>query len=147
MVSHKKIASLLVAVTIAATLYAPITDAVTGNTGEIEVENESVVAEPGTAVDLDGHTIQEGSETVEWYNSTSESYETVEEGTDYEIDTDAGTLTVLESSSTISEGDELRVGYTYAATSSMATTVINLIPLMLGLLILVVLAKPAMDAM
>ncbi len=146
MVSGKSIAGLLVAVTIAATLFMPINSAITGNTGDITVENETVTADIGNATDLDGYSIEDGSETVEWYNESSSSWETVSSGTDYEMNYDEGSITAL-SGGTINDGDDLRVDYTYAATDGTTSTVMGLIPMFLGLLMLVSLAKPVMDSL
>lgn len=146
MPSGKTIAGLLVAVTIAATLFIPINDAISNSSGEVVVDDETVTADVGNAVALDGYSIIDGSETVERYNSTSDSYETVSSGTDYEIDNNQGTITALEGGA-INDGDELRVSYEYEATDGTTSTVMGLIPMMLGLLILVTLAKPIMDSM
>jgi len=146
MVSGKSIAGLLVAVTIAATLFMPINSAITSNSGDITVTDEEVTADIGNETQLDGYSIEDGSETVEWYNETSSSWETVSSGTDYSMDYEQGTITAL-SGGTINDGDDLRVDYTYAATDGTTSTVMGLIPMFLGLLMLVSLAKPVMESL
>lgn len=133
----EKIAALLIAATIAVTLLNPVVGAVQDNTGTQDVDNESITASTEYQ-DLEGYNVDSG-ETVEWYNSSSGSYEVISEGSDYEIDRDSGQVKI-NSSGVASEGDDLRVTYSYTASSSTVTTVVGLAPLFMGLLVLGILA-------
>ena len=133
------IVGLMIALTIAATLFTPISDITSSNSGVQTVSNETVTASNSSYVDLTGYNIQENSETVEWFNSTSGSYETVTEGTDYDFAYDNASIIALDGG-TISDGDKLRVSYDYQATSGSATTVIEMVPLFVALLMLGVIA-------
>lgn len=133
----EKIAALLIAATIAVTLLNPVVGAVQDNTGTQDVDNESITASTEYQ-DLEGYNVDSG-ETVEWYNSSSGSYEEISEGSDYEIDRDSGQVKI-NSSGVASEGDDLRVTYSYTASSSTVTTVVGLAPLFMGLLVLGILA-------
>lgn len=141
--SNEKIVVVLLAATIVAVLFAPLSGVITSGTGDVDVENESVTASTSEYVQLDGYDVESGSVTVWWYNSTSDSYETVTEGTDYEIAYDTGAIQA-NSSGTISDGDDLLVTYTYAATDGTTGRIADLIPLFLGLLMLVAIAGPIM---
>jgi hypothetical protein len=140
------IVSVIIALTIAATLFTPISDTVTGNTGVQTVENGTVTASNSSYVELNGYNIQKDSETVEWYNSTSSSYETVDEGTDYDMAYENGSIIALDGG-TISDGDELRVSYDYKATDDSTTTVVTLVPMFVALLMLGVLASKVQGAL
>jgi len=140
MASAKEIATTLVALTIAATLFAPITTAVTSNTGVQTVDNKSVTVESvGEYQQVEGYNVDGSTLTVDWYNSSSSSYETLTEGTDYEFNDSDASIKVL-TSSDVSDGNELRLTYDYQATSGSTTTVADLIPLFVALLIIGVLA-------
>jgi hypothetical protein len=138
MVSPREVATVLIAAAIAATLIPAFVTA-TDATGTQSVTNESVTADVGNFTELDGWNVNSG-ETVYWYNSSSGSNETVSSGTDYELDYDNGRIKALASSSTISDGDTLYVTYTYDVTTGTATTVANLVPLFVVLLLLGTLA-------
>lgn len=144
----RKIAAVLIAVTIAATLFMPINSAVVGNTGVQTVENETsgLTASFNETQDLDGYNIVEDSETVERHNSTSDSWETLTRGTDYEMNYGPGEIEVLNSDN-VDEGDDIRASYDYEATNSTTATVANLVPLFVALLILGVLAGKVTDMM
>lgn len=139
MASARELATVLVALTIAATLLAPITAAVTDGTGTQSVENETITAETDTYQQVNGYQVDDSTLVVEWYNETSGSYENLTEGTDYEFNYSAGSIQPL-SSGDVSDGDELRLTYDYQATDSTTTTVAALIPLFVSLLIIGVLA-------
>lgn len=143
MPSGRVIAAVLIAAAIAGTLFVPFNAAVTENTGAQTVTNESVTASVGESVELDGYNIQSNSETVYWFNSSDGDYEEVTSGTDYEMNYSEGAIYTL-SGGSISDGDDLKVTYTYDATDGTTSTVVQLTPLLLALLILVVLAKPMM---
>lgn len=134
----EKVAALLIAATIAVTLLNPVVGAVNSNTGSQDVTNESVTADTEYQ-DLEGYNLDSG-ETVYWYNSTSSSYEEISEGSDYEIDRDSGQVKI-DSSGKAAEGDDLKVTYSYQASSSTVTTVVGLAPLFMGLLVLGIIAS------
>lgn len=146
MAKGSKVAATLIALTVAATLFGPVSTAVTQNSGTVSVTNETVTADVGNFTELDGYDIDENSETVYWYNSSSSSYETVSSGTDYEMGYENGSIKAT-SGGTIGDGDKLKVSYDYQATDPTSTTVITLIPLFMALLILVVLASKVMGMM
>lgn len=125
----------VVAVILGAVLMPAAVEAVNNSTGEQTVTNETVTAQSGEYVDLDGYSIVSNSETVYWYNSTSDSYETVSSGSDYEMNYDPGEIKALSGSSVISDGDKLRVSYDYEASGSTTTFVAGFIPLILALLL------------
>jgi hypothetical protein len=134
MASGKQIAALLIGVTIAATLFTPITTSISENTGNVEVQDETLTATVGEENDLRGYDIDDGTISVEYDNGSG--YQTATEGTDYSADLDAGTITPL-ASGNIDDGAELRVDYDYQATSGSTTTIVGLIPLFMGLIIMV----------
>lgn len=139
--SNEKIVVVFLAATVIAVLFAPLSGVITAGTGDQTVDNESITASTSEYVQLDGYDVADGSVTVEWYNSTSDSYETVAEGTDYEIAYDSGAIRA-NSSGQIGDGDDLRVSYTYAATDGTTGRVAELVPLFLALLMLVAFARP-----
>lgn len=128
----------MVALTIAVTLFNPIAGAVTSTSGVQTVTNETVVADHGNWSELDGYDVEDGSVTVYEPNG-SDSYETATAGDDYEVDYSAGSIQTL-SSGSIDDGAELRVSYEYAATDGATTTILEMIPLFLALLVLGVMA-------
>ncbi|WP_148414921.1 hypothetical protein [Haloferax sp. KTX1] len=140
----KGIAAVLIAATIAATLFMPISNVVTGNTGTQSVVNETATADVGTAVDLDGYEVVADSETV--YYDNGSGWTTATAGTDYSFDDNSASVTAL-SGGSIDDGAALRVSYDYQATSGSTTTITGLIPLFVALLILGVLAAKAMDGL
>lgn len=146
MVDAKKMAGVMVAVTIAAVLFSPIATVIGDNTGDQTVTNETVNANHGEYVDLTGYAIEDGSETVYEYNETSGSWETATSGTDYEMDYPPGEIQTL-SGGSISDGDEIRVSYSYEATSGTTTTVLTMTPMFVALLILGTLAARVNDMM
>ena len=137
MATPRTIASLIIAVTIAATLFAPVANVVGDNTGDVTVTNESVTADVGNASELRGYNLDASSVSVTSGGSTVNSSE-------YSIDAEAGTITIL-ANGTVSDGDGLLVSYTYAATSGTTSTVVGMVPLFLALLILGVLAGKVSD--
>jgi len=146
MVKPRTIATLVIALTIAATLLTPFANIVASNSGDVDVENETVTADHDTYVDLEGYDIETNSETVWFQNGTQGSWEQASSGTDYEMNYTAGSVHAL-SSGDISDGEQLKVSYTYAATSGSTTTVVQLTPLFVALLILVTMASKIQDAM
>ena len=146
MVSARNIAVLAVALVIGVTLLSPINSAVIDNTGEVDVDDESLTAEIGEWQSLAQSNLVEDSETVEYYDNDTDEWVTATEGTDYEINYEDGSVQFLEDGA-VSEGDDVRVSYTYEATDNMTTTVLNLIPLFVALFLLVALARPLMNGL
>ena len=142
----RTIAGFLIAATVAITLFNPISAAVSGNTGDVDVTNESLTATPGEYQDLDGYNIKSGSETVYWYNSTSGSYEEVSSPGDYEMNYSDGSIE-YNTSGKVSSGDDTKVTYTYEATNGTTTTVATLVPLFVALLVLGIMASKMMGMM
>lgn len=141
MASPRRYAALLIALTIAATLFTPITDSVVSATNEQSVTNETVTAQTGTFVDLERYQLVDGSETV--YNSSGAE---MTRGTDYEIDYGDGRIKAL-SGGDISDGSQIQVSYQWRQTTGTTSTVLNLIPLFVALLILAIMAAQVMEAM
>lgn len=146
MAQAKTIMAVIIAVTIAATLFAPVANAVTDNSGSVSITNETVTAQYGQYVDLEGYDIDDGSETV-WMQEGDGSYTQGTETTDYEMANANGSVQALSGSSTIDDGETIKVSYTYQATSSQAETVLVIIPLMMGVLMLGVMAGKIMGMM
>jgi hypothetical protein len=142
----RTIAGFLIAATVAITLFNPISAAVDGNSGDVDVTNESLTATPGDYQDLDGYDVKSGSETVYWYNSSSSSYEAVSSPDDYEMNYSSGSI-VFNSSGKVSSGDDVKVSYTYAATDGTTSTVVALVPLFVALLVLGIMAAKMMGMM
>lgn len=132
-----KIAALLVGLTLAATLVLPMVNVIDRSTGVQTINNTSVEpVDPGNwSKDLPGYNANDG-ETVKWYNSTSGSNETLTEGTDYKIDQDQPRIKILKGGS-VSQGDQVWATYDYQATDSTTSTIADLVPLFLVLLMLV----------
>lgn len=146
MAKARNIVGLVIAVTIAALLFAPIADSVSSNSGTQTVTNETVTADLDNYVDLSGYAISSSSETVYGYNDSSSAWETVPGG-DYQMNYGPGEINVSSSSSIVQDGETIRVSYDYSATNSTSTTVLNLIPLLMALLILGILALKAQEMM
>jgi len=126
------VVGIVLAVTIGIVVLQPIVGVVADNTGNVQVVNETIVANHGEYVDLGGYDVDD-SETVQSYEATPTVYS---EGSDYEIALDNGSVKAL-SSGTITDGEKLNVTYSYQATSGAATTVIGFVPVMVGLLLFV----------
>lgn len=142
----KKILGVLVAVVFAVVLFAPISNAVAANSGTADVTNETLSAQVGTYQDLDHYDVNQGTVTVYWYNSTSGSYETLTNGTDYEIAYSNGSVKTL-SGGDVSDGDDLKVSYEWQQTDPMTTTIITLVPLLLLVMIIVVMSRAIEEKM
>jgi hypothetical protein len=140
MATGKQLATVMIAATIAITLFNPISAAVTGSAGEQSVTNETVTANPGNYTALDGYSIVEGSEVVYGFNDSSGSYEQASSPEDYEMAYENGSIKVNSSSGLIEDGEDVKVSYHYQSTSGTTTTVVTLVPLFVGLLILGTLA-------
>lgn len=144
MASMNSYMTVMIAVAIAATLIAPFATATSDNTGTQSVVNESVTADTGSYVDLGGYDINQGSETIYWYNSTSGSNETLSSPSDYEIRYDTGDLKA-NASGPVSDGDQLYANYTYQATGGTTTALAKLLPVFFVLVILVSLVSKVTD--
>lgn len=131
----KKILGVMFGVVVAMTLFLPVSNAVSAHSGTANVTNETVSAEVGTYQDLTGYDIDNSTVTVWWYNSSSGSYEQLSDGSDYELAVENGSIKPL-SSGDVSDSDELKVSYEYQQTDGSTTTVITLIPLLLGVLVI-----------
>lgn len=141
MATPKEVATVVIALTIAATLFVPIADTVEGNSGTQTVTNESVTADVGNYTELDGYRIDEDSETV--YNASGAE---MTRGTDYEMGYENGSIKAL-SGGSISDGTTIQVSYDYQATDGTTSTILDLVPLFVALLILGVMAAKIQEAM
>lgn len=129
------VVAVVLAVTIASVLIAPIADVVGDNTGTQTVTNESVQTNFDEVQDLEGYDIDDSSETVYYDNGTAGSYETATEGTDYELYPQNGSIELL-SSGNIESGDDVQVTYDYQATGSTTTLIAGFVVTFVVLLIL-----------
>jgi len=138
----KGITGLLLAVTIGAIFFGPVVDILDSTTGEVEVENETVTTNASfdQSYDLRGDNISAGSETIEVYNSSNDSWETLTAGTDYALNDGTGEIQFSDTTD-VSAGDEIRASYLYQATSGIVTSIAGLLPVFLALLLLVPLAN------
>lgn len=144
MVSGKALTGLFVAVVIAAALFGPFANVVNDSTGSQTVDNATVAVDFNESVDLDGYQIDENSETVEWYNSTSGQWETATSPDDYSMNYEPGTIDFNSSSTNFNDGDDARVSYTYQATTGTTTTIAEQLPMFFALLVLGVIAGKLM---
>jgi hypothetical protein len=138
--------AVFIAVLIAVVLLAPISSAVTDNTGTVSVQNETVYADHGNYTDLTGYEIDGSTVAVEWYNSSAGSFQSATKGSDYEVATTNGSIKTLASGS-IDDGAELRVDYDYQAADSTTTTVAGLTPLFVALMALVAMTSKIEEMM
>lgn len=139
MASTSQIVALVIGLTVASVFFVPIVDSINDNTGELDVDNETIEnVTAGDSYELDGYSIVDGSETVEYDDGSG--YVDASEGTDYEIDNDSGELTILESGN-ISDDDDVRASYSWEATDSTTTVVAGIIPILVALLLLVPMAN------
>lgn len=145
MASPKMVVTVSIALALAAVLFVPLADIVNGSVGGQTVTNETLTAQTGEYQGLGGYDLED-SETVYWLNSSSGNYETLAESTDYEVRYDSGEVKPL-AGGAVSDGDELQVTYTYAATGPIVTTLVVLVPTLLALLMLVVAAAPVMEGL
>jgi hypothetical protein len=119
----------------------PVVGAANDNSGTQTVTNETIDANYDTFVDLGGYAVVSGSETVWGYNDTDSSYETAVQGTDYELNLNSGEIKILNGSSLIEDGETVKVSYDYEASGELTATVMEFIPVMLGTLVLVIVAR------
>lgn len=141
----KLVVAVTVAVVVGMMFLQPVITSVNDNTGSQTVTNETVNADVGAYVDLGGFNIDSGSETVWGLNDTSGDYEQATAGTDYEIDNGGGELKVLNSSSLIQDGEEVKVSYDYQASGQTTALLAGFVPIMLVLLLFVITAMKVTD--
>jgi len=128
-------------------LLGPVAGVVDQNTGDQTVTNETVHADYDQSVDLRGYDLVANSETVWGYNDTSGSYEQATSPDDYTLNDAGGDLSFNSSSSLIEDGEEVKVSYDYQASDTLTTLVVGFIPLGVGLLIFVGVAKRVTGAL
>lgn len=127
--------ALAVAAAIGMVFLGPVTTAVNENSGTTTVTNESVTADVGSYVELGAYSVIDGTETV--YNASGAEQTA---GTDYELAAENSSIKAL-SGGSIADGETIAVAYDYQASGELATTVMEFIPMMLGLLIFVGIAR------
>jgi hypothetical protein len=130
---------LMIAVAIAATLVTPFVGAISGSTGVVAT-TDNVTADPGTYQEIDGYEIDSATFTAE------QSGTTLSEGTDYNLNETAGTIEFIDSTN-VDPGDTVDLSYEYQATDGTTTTITDLLPLFVALLVLVTLAAGVMRRM
>jgi len=123
---------LMIAVAIAATLITPFVGAISGNTGAVDT-TDNVTAQVGDYQEIDGYDIDVGTFTA------SQGGAELASGTDYELNETAGTVKFL-SSGSVTDGDTVDLSYEYQATDGTTSTIADLLPLFVALLVLVTLA-------
>lgn len=131
-----KIVTLVIAVTIAVVLIAPLSSIITGATGQQTVTDETVTAD-STYQDLRGYDIEQGSVTVTDTsgNSVNSTY--------YDVRYDTGEISINGSASTtLTSGEQAEVTYDYQATDSTTTVVAGIVPVLALLFVLVKLTDP-----
>lgn len=144
MPTGRQVAIGLIAVTIAAVLFNPFAAIVDNTAGQQSVTADTTV-NYNESENLEGYDVVGSTLTVEWYNSTSSSYETVP-SSQYEFDNSSATIS-WESGSEVPDGADARVSYDYRSTEGATTTIVNLTPLFVGLLILGTLAARIQQVM
>lgn len=140
MATGKFLMGLMVAVLIGATLFAPLANTVSDNTGTVAVTNETATATVGEYESLDGYDIDDSTDVVYYDNNEDGSFDTATQGSDYELATENGSVKVL-SSGSIDDGAPIKVSYEYRATDDSTTTIAGLAPLLAAILLLVTLAN------
>lgn len=136
----KGITALVVAITIGAVFFVPVVDIIDQNSGEVQIENETVTTNVSYAetYDLGNYDIIDDSETLEYDDAGT--WTELTQGDDYTIDNTNGTVEFVDTG-VVSEGDEVRASYTYQATDGIVTSIVGLLPVFLALLLLVPLAS------
>lgn len=128
------IAKVVVAVTIAVTIIGPFASVIGGSTGIVS-NSQDVTASVGEYQGFEGYNVESGN-----FTATDSGGTTLTEGTDYELNATDGTVKFL-SAGSVTSGDEVTLAYSYEATSGTTTTITDLLPLFLGLLVLVPIAN------
>lgn len=137
-----KITAVVIAATIAAVLFLPFASIVTDGTETQSVSNEEFDAEPGTYQDLEKYNIVDGSETVEVDDGTGAVSLSDSE---YQLNNTDGTINI--DSGSANEGDTVIVSYDWQQTTGATSTIVDLLPLFVALLILVTIAAEIMNKM
>jgi len=137
---------LVVAITIGAVFFVPVADVIDGSTGEVQAENETVTTNVSFSetYELSDDNITAGSETIEVYDGSS--WVTLTAGTDYALNDAEGTIQFSDTTD-VSAGDEIRASFAYQATSGLVTSIADLLPVFLGLLLLVPMANKIQEEM
>jgi len=125
-----KVTTVVIAMTIAAVFIGPLVSVIGAQSGTVGVGNEEATIYTDEWTDLEGFDIT-ANFTLETTDGT-----TLSEGTDYELNQTAGTITAKDGSSSVSDGDTVVATYEYQATDGTTTTIVNLVPLFAALLIL-----------
>jgi len=146
MASTNQIIGLVIAITIGAVFLAPVTDIVSTNSGTQTVSDDTVTQslDYNTSYELQGYDIDADSETIERYNTSASSWETLTEGSDYEIDYATANIDFTDTTAT-DAGDEIRASYDWRATDETTGGIVQLIPLLMALLLLVPIANKVKD--
>jgi len=129
----ESIVKMVIAVAIAATLVSPFIGAIDGNTGSVDV-NESLTADVGNYQDLEGYDIDAST-----FSANDSDGNTLTDGTDYELNSTDGTVKFT-SAGNVGDAELVTANYTYQATDGTTSTIADLLPLFVALLILVTLA-------
>lgn len=140
----KVVLSLAVMAAIGVLMISPVSTVVADNTGTQSVVNETHAVDFNQTIDLRGYDVDPGSETVYGYNETAGSYEEAP-ASDYTFHDSSGTLDLNSSSTLFDEGEDVKVSYDYQAADATTTLVVGFIPLGVGLLIFVGVAKGVQD--
>lgn len=133
--------SLAIFATVGVILLGPVTGVVAENTGTTSITNETVNADYNQSVDLQGYNVNSGTITVYGFNDTSSSYEVASSPGDYSLNEGEGSLSFNSSSTLIEDGEQVKVTYDYQASDDLTTLVIGFVPLAIGLLIFVGVAR------
>lgn len=146
MASTNQIIGLVIAVTIGAVFLAPVADIVSTNSGTQTVTEDTVTQslDYNSSYELDGYNIASDSETIERYDSSTSSWETLTAGSDYELDDSSATIEFNDTTAT-DTGDEIRASYDWRATDETTGGIVQLIPLLMALLLLVPIANKVKD--
>jgi len=129
MATGKTITAAVIAMTIAVVFLGPVFSIVDGNSGTVGVDENATIQTDSWA-DLEGYEI---TSNFTLYDDTGTQ---LSEGTDYELNSTAGTIQALSGSTAISSGDTVNAVYDYQATSGTTTTIVTLVPTFIALLIL-----------
>jgi len=129
MATGKTITAAVIAMTIAVVFLGPVFSIVDGNSGTVGVDENATIQTDSWA-DLEGYEI---TSNFTLYDDTGTQ---LIEGTDYELNSTAGTIQALSGSTAISSGDTVNAVYDYQATSGTTTTIVTLVPTFIALLIL-----------
>jgi len=138
--SAKVVLTLAVFAAVGVLMISPVSTTVNENTGAQSVVNETHAVDFANVIDLSGYDVDPGSETVYGYNETASAYEVAPAG-DYTLTDSSGELELSSSSTLFDEGEDVKVSYDYQASDELTALVAGFIPLGLGLLIFVGIAR------